>query len=43
MRVRATEDDTTVQDFMIGAITRELTRRDRLAARRHSDRTDDAS
>lgn len=34
MRLRATKDDITVQDFVLGAVTRELARRDRLEARR---------
>ena len=34
MRVRATQEDVTVQDFIVGAITRELSRRERLESRR---------
>jgi hypothetical protein len=38
MRLRSTEDDVTVQDFMVGAITRELARRERLETRRSTPR-----
>ena len=36
VRVRIAEDDDTVQDFMVGAITREIARRERLEARRNT-------
>ena len=38
VRVRIAEDDDTVQDFMVGAITREIARRERLEARRSAPR-----
>ena len=38
VRVRIAEDDDTVQDFMVGAITREIARRERLEARRNTPR-----
>jgi hypothetical protein len=39
LRVRVAEDETTVQDFMLGAVRRELARRERLDARRTSPRS----
>lgn len=34
LKLRAAQDEITVQDFMLGAVTRELARRERLEARR---------
>lgn len=39
LRLRAAKDEISVQDLMLGAVTRELARRERLEARRATPRS----